>query len=312
MREIINFLKKAVDRDRVGAYVFRDGAVYAQNGKFQAGAPLSLGLEMCVSAEELEKGLDRMTDDPKIKVNDGVVTVTQGRLRQTMRVLDGADAERMPLDQGGWRPVPDGFTAALELAAKFAGEGNWTEGIRIWGDRVTAINNRCGVDVAGAQRGEPVLIKKDAAAFIGEYQPDEMLQLPNALAFRWGDGRWLRAQLLADKFPQVVEEIFNGLGDVAPCLITEDWRDAYADAAAMTDNLLTLLPDRFLVERLNQASIVEVAARTDVPAGHRSKWSKAVLDAVVPVAEAWNPDAWPKWSLFLGRGFRGVCMGVQR
>ncbi len=315
MREIIAFLKRAVDRTGGprSCYMFAGGTVSAQNNNFSAGALLAVGVDINILAEELEKFLDRTTTNPVVKLNkEGVVTITEGRLRATMRHY--ADVEPTAVNTTGvWLDVPPDLAAALVLAVKYTGDRIWMQDIRLQQNRVTAINGRVGVDITvdGLEIDPNICITKETAEYLGAYPPDHYRQAgSNHLLFRWDDGRWLKAQLSVDKFPAQVDTIFDAAGKAAAtCKIDEDWRAAYADAAAMTDSLIVMLHDRFLVER--NSSMIEIACATDVPQGHQSRWTKEVMDLVIH-ADAWAPTTYPDPVAFVGHGYRGVCMGIKR
>lgn len=316
MKSTIEFLKRAVDRSGGprGCYIFRGGHAYAQNGAFQAGAPLDLGgLDACVHAADLEAALGRMDGEPRIRAKDDLVVITHGRLRQTMRTFPGAEVDPA-ISRGEWHPAPATMAAALGRAAAFTGGTSWTKHVRLTDGRVVALHNKAGIDVEvpGMPLEGEVVVSVETAQYLAALELEEFQQQENALMFRWADGRWLRCQLQQERFgpAATIDKIFGGAGTDAPCQITDEWRAAYADAAALSDGHVQLLPDRFIVRK--DSAVAEVACATPVPAGHSSRWETAVLDMVVAVAAAWNPAAVPEHVLFVGDGFRGVCMGFAK
>ena len=179
-------------------------------------------------------------------------------------------------------------------------------------NRVTAIKNTCGIDieVAGLLAPQAVVIPIEAAKFLLEQeQPEQCAIGDNALFCRWTDGRWMRAQVLATSFPDTVDRIIDSVGNDAPVEITSAWRDAYADASALSSGAIKITPSG--LQGTRGAASGEIEAELSLSADHVSHWDVKVLDVVVPIAERWNPDAYPKPALFLGPGFRGLLAGVR-
>ena len=318
MRAVVDFLKKAVDREgQGGCYVFKGGMVYANGHEFKAGAPFKLGADANLPAAEVEAVLGRMSGEPAVKIKDGVITMTQGRLRQTMRSVPGADDfEQTELGESGWLPAPARFAEALHCAAKFVGERGWVACVRLGNGRITAITNRAGIDIelpAFAMDAD-ALISGGAATYIAENGPEHYRVRPapdgqpNSMLFKWGSGQWLRAQFIQDKF-QDVDRLFADRDGMVRYAVDDELRAAWADAAAVTEQPVVLLHDRFMAYRTG--SVVEVAAKTGLPKGHQSKWMKEVLDLVMPLAEWWDPTGYPESCRFGGAGFRGVFLGIK-
>lgn len=313
MHSLVDFLKRAVgEGGTAGCYICRGGLIYAQNGALQAGAPFDAPFELNLPAGELEAALGRMGGEPLLNARDGLLVLRQGRLRSTLRGVLGEPTPPAELGGPGWLPVPAALPWALAAAAPFVGEAGWSQGVRLGEGRVTAINNRCGVtiDVEGLALEAPVLLPREAAEFIGSTAPQEYRADAGALLFRWPDGRWLRAQLLAYAMPPQVDGLFEKVGTAAPVPITDAWREAYADAAALAAERVTLRHDRLVVEGAN--SVTEIACASEgLPPEHRSVWSTKVLSSVAPLAMSWNPGAWPENAAFVGVGLRGLCVGVK-
>lgn len=317
MKKELGFLKAAAGHfsaiNILGCYTFDGGFVYAGNGAIQAGIPYASATSLNIPTDELEAALGRMPDGVVLEpraTEAGVLAVLRGgRLRATIQCIDGEPPQRPDID-GDWERVPGGFARALELALPFTDkDGTWTTGISINDNLVRAVNNRCGIEITLEDGGLPkLLLTQDCARFVAENNPDSYLASDNSIVFRWDDRRWMRAQFLAYEFPASVDSIFAKADADASVPLTEDWRAAYADIAALADTV-ELQPDRMVGRRA--ASVVEAAAKTDVPAGHVSLWKTSVLGLVAPIATHWNPTAYPAPCMFRGPGFRGLLLGVK-
>jgi len=313
MHEIISFLKDAVTRGPtpgiVGCYIVRGGSIYARNQAMQAGVAMASEVEFSVPADEFDAALGRMKEVQSLTVDNDSITIKAGRLKATIK-CDTDEPPPLPNMPSEWLACPAGLTAALSLARPFLGERGWSQGIRLMDGHVTALSNPSGIDISvEGLKLEPALITEDVAAFlITQGNPDEYHASEDALMFRWANGRWLRAQLLTDKMPDV-ERLFAAAGDETPVAITPEWRQAYEDAAALSDGTVKLTKDGLHSLKGASSSVVEIL--TDVPNDHVSFWATKIFDPIVACAQSWNPAAHPSAALFKGHNLRGVVMGKR-
>jgi hypothetical protein len=317
VHETINFLKRALNRNpnagMFGCYHVAEGFMYAQNETLQAVAPLESSDTFSIPGEELEAALSRTNVDPHLALGDGHLTVKAGRLRATIPCVPGAPPSIFTRDVT-WRPMPDSVVPALARALPFMIGNNiigWTAGIRLMNDRLTTINNICGIDVAlPGWESPPSLVTKEGAEFLVADPPAEYGVKPGALLFRWPDERSVQVQLIHQEMPALVDNIFAQAGQEAPVAITQDWREAFTDAAAISDETVELRRDYLKVGKGSSSYVIEV--HSEVPPEHVSYWAAKVLTPMVATAESWNPLAHPKPALFRGPALYGVVMGVAR
>jgi hypothetical protein len=326
MHSQIEFLKRAVAKGSNAAgilscYVVKDDQITAYNGNLQAGAPYPslLGGNFNVPAKELEAILDRAKGvDVEITHVGSKVIVKCRRIKVDISCfIDEPPPINLP--DAGWRPLPPNFRSALRLAAPFVID-KLNFGIRILGDRVTVLTGRVGIDVeVPGLAAKEQAISLESVEFITaqdddptEYQ-QEFHQNGDSIAvsFRWPDGRWLHAAVLSTKLPASTDRILASGGDVYPVEVTNEWREAWADAAALSEDTVELLPAGMMTTRGTATMKVDIEVATPLPDGHNSCWSVASLDPVIAIATHWNPAAWPKPAAFKGVGFRGVVMGAM-
>jgi len=317
MHDIVSFLKRAINRNpsagMFGCYHVAEGYMYAQNETLQALVPMESLDSFSVPGEELEIALSRIKSDPHLSLVENHLVVKAGRLKATIPCVKGTPPAIFARDVE-WLPLPEALVPALQAAVTFI-IGNsaigWTVGIRLMDDRVTTINNICGLDVAvPGWRSQPSLLTKEGAEFIIADPPTGYASKPGALLFHWDDDRSVQAQLIDQEMPSLVENVFATAGQDAPVSITAEWKEAFADAAAITDERVELRRDYLKVGRGTSSVIIDV--QCDVPAGHLSTWSAKVLAPMVAVADSWNPAAYPKQALFRGPGMYGVVMGTAK
>lgn len=314
MHEIISFLRNAVERDANisirGCYVFGPGGVHARNVSLQAGVATESGYSFNLPAEALDVALARMKDIQSVAVEDDAVIIRAGRLKSTIRRILDEPAGVPPMPEE-WESSPPSLPWALGLCLPFLGEQGVTTCVRLADGRATAISQTRSVDVPvdGLLVRSGLLTREVCEFLVAQGAPDELACDENSIAFRWEDGRWMRAQLYNAKFPEEsVDTIYRNAGTEAPIVIDEAFREAYADAAALsTTGVVKLTAAGFHTK--SDASMCSVDHQIDVPEEHESYWDAKVLEPVVAHATAFNPAAAMSGALFVGEGFRGVVMG---
>lgn len=311
----VAFLKGAIERGPVagimGCYFVREGMMYAHNEYVQAGVPFNSQDEQdfIVPATELEFTVGRMNGEPQISIVDQDVVIKSGRLRSSIPVVDG-EPPVMANTDGDWLELPKGFCAALKQALQFAGEQGWSASVRLMDGHITAINNRCGVDIdmPDLEVGAAKMLAVRSVEFLCSVdEPVAYLCAETSMMFQWQDGRWARFQLLAYDMPAQVDELMKGAHGEVPVEITADWRAAYEDVAALSDGDVVLHPKGLEAKKGAAKVLVEI----DAPefAG-RSRWTCKVLNPMLAVATHWSPNNHPKAAPFAGPGLRGLVMGV--
>lgn len=319
MHEIINFLKNAVDRSEMpgvnGCYIIRNGSIYSRNMSIQAGVAMESAIEFNVPAPALDAALSRMKEIDSLTVDDGVVTIKAGRLKSAIR-LNPDEPHMLPDMPTEWRRTPPQFAAALAAAREHIGTDGWQICVRMMENRITAFRSASGIDIAvpGLEMLSPALLIPDVVDFlVAQGGSDEYAEQDSAMCFRWEDGRWMRAQLYASAMPEAnLVKIFDNAGTEIPVEITNEFREAYADAAAMTDSVVMMTPKGFMGRTGDVANNQVEYKIKGLPKDHQSYWDKRILDPVIARAVAWNPNTWPQPCYFEAPDVRGVVMGRNR
>lgn len=319
MRSAINFLRKALNRSvsagPFGNYHIYGGEAYAQNEQMQAVARVDLAADgFSVPGAELEAALDRMSSDPLATLDESSLSLKSGRLRATIPTTTDYPPTIYSREID-WKPLPGNLIAALRTACPFliGTAGGWSAAIRLQDERLTVINNLCGIDVAiPGLVCAPSLLTEETAAFLLSQDPPESYGVKPGAAFlfRWKDGRSLHANLVDQVMPEQVEKIFASAGSEAPVALSPDWRAAFEDAAAITEDVIEIRSDAFYVGR--GASKVKIEIETAVPEAHVSYWKTKVLAPMLTAATSWNPGAYPTPALFKGPGLYGLVSGIKR
>ena len=316
MHDIINFLKGAVNRTAagtvMGCYVVKNGSITARNESMQAGVEMGSEIEFNVPAEEFEAAIARMKTVQGLEFSGSEITVKGGRLKSTILCVD-AEPPEVPALPDEWLPSPPGLAAALKSAIPFLNDQGWSSGVRLMDGRITAIKNTCGIDISLPGMALPAtLLTGECATFIGaQGDPTELCRQGNAVIFRWQDGRWLRVQTMSTEMPDMVERILDDAGTDAPVEITAEFREAFADAAALSDGTVVIHPGGLRAVKGAAQNDIELDI-AGLPTGHASRWHAKVLEAALPCASHWNPAASPKPAFFRGPNCRGVIVGIAR
>lgn len=319
MHDIVDFLKDATVRGAsagiMGCYVARDGAIYSRTMMMQAGIEWPSKVGFTVMADALDGALSRMKNKGEVSLNieKDFIVVKCGRLKSTIRRVH-EEAPPLPnFENVNWQAAPRGLTSAVAAALPFMGDRIWQQSVRLFQDRVTAFSGAAGIDITlpGLGLERPYLLSEQVAKFMAQQgDPDEIGPERNTICFRWNDGRWVRASLLDDTMPEdIITRIFDHAGTETPVAITKEWHEALDDAVALSDATVRLTAEGFQSVKENVTS--DVALAIDVPTDHSSYWKGEVLLAVLKVATAWNPLAYPAPAYFTGPNVRGVIAGYR-
>ncbi len=323
MHEVVSFLKDAVKRG-AGAmgtqdcYISSGDSLRAANDVMHAGLDWESGVGFAVPADAVDAFLARAKTIDNITLNENDIVLRSGRLRSRIRLRHDEPVPK-PSFPDEWIPVPDGFIEALKVAQGFidpaaTGSRLWQSAIRVWAGRVTACNGRILVDITvdGMFMEKPKLLGKPAVNFlISQGKPDEFGVDNSTVTFRWDDGRWVRCQTVnTEMLEGNLAAIFDKVGTDAPVAIDDEWRNVFADAAALSDNTVGLMSDGFRAIRENIAS--DIALDTGLASGHESWWAAKDLAVILAVASAWNPGSYPNPSYFMAPMTRGVIVGVAK
>lgn len=315
LRDSISFLKKSITNGPsaglLNCLFIKDGFIYSSNEYMQAGTiydgPEG---EYNIPAEELEAAIARMKGEPSIVLNGDHIVVKHGRLKSTIQIAVG---EPPPLAdmECEWKALPRGFVDALKKAILFCGATGWTASVRLTDNRIVAINNRSGIDIAfpGLLVGNAKHIATSSVEFLAAADdPTAYACTENAILFRWPNERWAKLQLLASIMPDQVDKIFEGAQGETPHAITNDWRLAFEDVAALADGDIEIHSAGIEGRKGAGRAYIELPDPTITV---RSRWSIKNLEPVIKIADSWNPNRWPDASPFAGNGFVGLVMGVR-
>ena len=312
LTEAISFLRgAAASRGNAAAiYTFHDGWCYARNPAILAAYPTpELQGTFGLAAAQLEAALARFPTEPTISSNDdGSLILKSGRLRTSLVPVFVDPPEDIIVDI--WQQVPTDFIEALRVVVPFlAKEGTWQRAVRFSGNTLTALNQRSAIEVTVPDLSAPEALVSDefATYLIGLAEsPIKMAFGQGAMFCQWPNSAWAKAQLLNFEWPASADKVMAMGGEEAPIAITDEWREAFKDAAALSDGQIQVCPEG-LKGRLASMS-VDIEFTTGV--ARTSKWAVQVLEPMFKVAERWNPDG-EVTARFVGKNLRGIVAKLQ-
>lgn len=319
MRNTVSFLKNTIDKSGDGirkCFLIKNGQIYTYGSRMTAGARLStiLPITCNVPSDETESALSRMSTDPEIMYEENVLTLRSGKLRATINCLDADTPDCLLIDNSiQWHPSPMLLPLDLKKALPFVGDRGAFNGIRLKGNRITAMTTFCGININLKDLNiEPeITITKECAELLAKQDsPESVASSETMFCCKWRDYRWLRAQILTNSMPDSVDEVFARADKDTPIYITEEWRNAFADISSLTDKNITIHSGGFIGTK--GVGRIDIEFNTGVPEDHVSHWS---IRALKPLMECgttkWNPMAYPNIVRFEGPNFSGIVMGVQ-
>lgn len=320
LQDAIKFLKGAVARNlpgrAPGLYIFHEGWCYAQNTAVIAAYPVPhiLGT-FALAADGLEAALSRFDGEPVISAgdNDGVIAMKSGRIRSSLKLMH-ADPPASTMPTESWEPIPQTLAKALRMTAVFVSDsGTWQQGVKLATNVVAAINNKNAIEieVAGLTINGTILMSNDCIGYLdGVNDPDYMSFNPSSICFRWMNDAWIRCQLLVYEWLDIADKAIEEVGDVAPIVINDEWREAFADAAALgeANGSVEVTPTGLISRSEHATTNIDLGTGVETT----TKWAFDALTPVIKIADRWNPDVPGGKARFYGPNLRGVVAGVDR
>lgn len=320
MRDEIAALKEVRAKRDLGifadSYVLKDGEIYVSDGRYAAVMPCAMtnGLSRIVPGDELEKLLGRLDSDLRFSSDDGSVTLRAGRMHGTIRTSDPIALTMLMVDQP-WTDPPPGLIATMRAARPFVADQAaqpYATCVGLKAGRVIATANVSLIEVTcpDLQINQDMLLPLWAADFCLSADGDltGVVLAPNYAAFRWSTGLWMRTQLVSGAIPQTIDNLLGSIPDQLPVKLDRAWRKAYNNVAEISKDVITIERNRIVggagksrVEHETDDSGVDGAVHFD----------PKYLNAVVGLADAWDPNAYPRPVPFRGPGAKGLIVGKR-
>ena len=323
MKKTIAWLNAALAGKELSAgmtyYKINENTISATDGRLTACAPWAWGGKFFVPGAEFEKVLKRMPgDDIKIKEVDGGIKLQCGRFSGTIQTLPLTEWAYPGIDGAAWAPVPDGMLKLFKALRPFVSENEqpaWGRCIALADGWAFATNN---MTIAGAAcKG-----LGDAAALLPAWCVDFVLGRLDGLAewtrdehfvaFRWGNGAWVRSQLIIGQFPEKASAMVKAAWKAKPTQeVSEEFKEALGRVSELAEDTVAIYADR-LEARFDKA-LVEDGIACEVPVGaDHSIWGARFLLPALQAADRWQPSVWPQPAPWRGAVVAGYIVGRRQ
>jgi DNA polymerase III sliding clamp (beta) subunit (PCNA family) len=318
--EILKFVQGAVSSSKKGFvpalshFRIKGGWITGFNGTMAIGSPIPLGMDACPNAEQFVTAIEACKDTVAITMTaNGKLFIHAGGFQTHVDCLP--PAEYPPLPSGGTvYPITDNLIPALTYLEGFIAEDAsrpWACGILFDGTSAYATNNivlqqfwlgynfPCRVNI-------PAVAVKELLR-IGT-SPKEIRVSNTSITFGYGDGRWLRAQLLESKWPdlrQLFELHTTGTepfpaGFFDACKQIEPFTDAMGGVYMLGKGVATT-PDPSVGGTFVTCRGVPTEGRYNV----------RQLLKLENIAEEIAFQSFPAPVYFKGNGVRGIIVGLR-
>lgn len=293
----------------------KDGWMLATDSRMTAGAPCSVEETFMVPGAELEKALTILGEQHKLKVDEGKIIVSEGSRRVTITTLDPSVGSSIVQAEGAFAPVPKHFRSKLQTAASFMSEDKtkvWACSVRIRGEHLFATNNvsLIRIDCEGWDAALDVTLPDWIVEYVlgRDESVTEVAVEPTFVCFKFADGSWVRSTRLSQEMPDMVpdklQEFLDMLGD-PDFAISDEWRRAWGTVTQLSDESVTIAPDRLQAGKGQALVVAEVPS----PVEDDTIWHPKFLGKVISVATHFDPRHYPKPAAFKGTGLTGVIAG---
>lgn len=210
MLDALKFVQGAIQRNGVTPelehFLIRDGRVTGFNGYMALSAPLPLDIEAMPKADIFHKALQACGTTISIsQTPGGRLHIRSGGFSVFVPCIEKAIFEAVP--QGISYPAPPGLAKTFARMLPFVGDDAsrpWAMGLAIGQGAYTATNNVILLQVWDGHQLPPVNCPRFAVAEVARIKEDPvtvMVDPGNSVSFIYGDGRWLRSQVLAVDWP---------------------------------------------------------------------------------------------------------------
>jgi hypothetical protein len=289
------------------------GHIMGFNGRLALCSPIDLDITVSPKATTFAKALTMCGDKVSLSVTPaGKLAVRSDGFRVYIDCIEDYAFDFYPT--GDSYPVPAGFLAAVERMSTFIGEDAsrpWSMAIHVEGGGLYATNNVIAVEYwLGGELPAWTIPHNAVKELLRIGQEPLSFQCDGrSLTFWYGSGKWLRTQLIEQKWP--LEQFRSIFAKATP----ERTEEASPALFAALDKLRPFMPDKsnrvlLLGERVATHEEEGVGASVDVSGlpEHRA-FNRDMLAMLGGVATRYNLDTEPAY--FMGDRLRGVLMGMN-
>lgn len=294
-------------------YRVENNTIRATNGRLTACHPFPDRQSYVVEGRTFEALLGRMPSPPlAAEIGETTITFRSGRLRGSIAMLDSS-LWNCPVPGDSWRGIPDGLLDGLRELRPFLSDNAsqiWATAIYAGPEGLFATNN---VMMASSPVPVevPVLIPGWLVDFI-LYRKEGLVEwqiTDQYVAFRWENGAWAHSLLIDAEFPieradTLIQEMVEPDEEIHP-----DWREAFGNVSALSEEEIRLYPDRMTGGRKHLEVVEEVGTKPPTGGQPFSCFHPKFIAIMLTCATHWAPWIWPAPVPFKGERVRGILVG---
>jgi len=318
MREELNFVKGAVARKdfvpELTHFSIEDGRVIGFNGDMALSAPIGVDIRAKPHAQTFIKAVNACEGETAISLTKaGKLSIKSGKFRALVPCLAPDHPSRFIIPEGAIVSLGKNFLDCIRTLAPFQGvdiSRPWSTGILLRSGSALATNNICLVEYwHGNELPFPINIPRPAIAEllrINEH-PTKVQVARNSISFHFDGGRWLRTQLLAIDWPDMVDKVLAAEGN--PKEIPTDFFSAVEKLKPFTDDSARVFFTKTGIATSyepEEATSVEVSGLPD-----GACFNHAMLSLLSGAAERVDFSSYPRPCKFEGKQLRGVIIGLR-
>ena len=319
MHKTIRWLNEALSaKDLVTGmtyYRVKDKEIKATDGRLTASHPWPFGGEFLAPGAEFEKILRRMDGEPKIEIAENAIKLRCGRNSGTIQTLPLSEWDYPGVEAAKWLPMPADLPQVLKALRPFISDNAsqaWALCVALESGWAYATNN---IALAGARCQDLGAIKALLPVWAIDFVLGRAEGLthwswsPNYVAFKWGNGAWMRSQLTIGQFPEKAAALVREAINEKPTqIVTDEFRTAFRQCAELTEDTVALYADH-IESKFGKAEFA-AGATCEVPEGSEfSLWGAKFLLPALDAATSWSPSVWPKPAPFKGPVVSGYVVG---
>lgn len=316
LREL-KFVQGAVSKkDLVPAmthFAIEGGFVRAYNGSLGLCAPIAFDIDCKPKAIQLVDAIRQSSDTIQLSMTPtGRLRVTSGDFRV---FVDCINEDSPHVQPEGERVDFNGSAMldALKAVEPFIGDDasrRWSNGVLMRGESVYATNNVIGVEYwTGARMPIEINVPRSAIAEMLRINeaPTHAQVTDTSITFHYEDRRWVRAQLLDVKWPDIAS-LFKGDNAVP---IDNRLFDALEKLEPFTDKAGRIFIDNGTLRTVS-ANEADEGARFDLPSfPHNGVYNVDMLMLLKGKITHADFSTYPAPCIFYGDRLRGAIVGLR-
>lgn len=321
MLDALRFVQRGVARREIvpGLTHFRivDGRCTGFNGLVSLSSPVEIGFNVAPQAGHFIKALDACEDTIQLVMDGGNLLVRSGRFRTAVPCIP---VESVPptFPEGALVYPHDSILSAFKALRPFIGydaSRPWATGILLSGQSAYATNN---IIVSEYWLGTPFGSVINVPAYLVEEvtrvnEPVTSLQIAGgSITFHYGDGKWIKGQLLALDWPDILGVLNASMLGAAFTPVPLGLKDACATLVKFCDKADARLFLHGTDVRTRLQGAIDGGALIELPGlPEHGCYNGQFLIECLTVATTIDLLRYPNPVPFLGDKLRGAICGMR-